>query len=279
MFVLTALLFAVSGAMLVWFTANQFMEKQIVADRLRALATSYFRHVGPKTDFLKIDFSEQKSAFRSFIGFKFKPTPLQATTFVVSWIVASIFIFAFLKVPLGNKLLLVMIVSILVPRVIEIMAKRRRIQKIQIELPGAMDLIVICLEAGLGLSAAFLRVATELEGSPLGKELRQTFNEVGAGIPLDLALKNFARRSSVPDINAVVAAIIQSQKMGTAIAMTFRVQADSMREKYKMRMREQIAKIPIKILFPLVFFIFPALFVVILGPGFISIMTSFLGKG
>ena len=95
MFVLTALLFAVSGAMLVWFTANQFVEKQIVADRLKALATAYFRHAGPKTDFLKIDFSEQKSAFRSFIGFKFKPTPLQATTFVVSWIVASIFIFAF----------------------------------------------------------------------------------------------------------------------------------------------------------------------------------------
>jgi tight adherence protein C len=136
-------------------------------------------------------------------------------------------------------------------------------------------LIVICLEAGLGINAAFLRVSNEMPNAILGRELRQTLNEMTAGIPLDKALRNLSTRAAIPEISGVVVSVIQAQKMGTALAQTFRVQAESLRETYRLKMKEHIMKVPIKILLPLVLFILPSIFVVILGPAFMTIMEQF----
>lgn len=206
-------------------------------------------------------------------------SPTQFIVFVSLWMAAAGYVFLMVDIPFMNKLLLAIIPGVVAGRIIVIMTKRNRIAKLKQELPGAMDLIVICLEAGVSINAAFLRVANELgEDSPLGKELRQTFNEVNAGMPLDAALKNFAKRTNIEDINVVVAAIVQAQKLGSALALTFRVQANSLREKYRLRLKEEIQKVPIKILFPLVFFIFPTLLLVILGPAMIQIMKTFKGQ-
>ena len=270
--IIFALMVSISGGFFVWYMASLMAERRIIEDRIRLVTQSYVRNTTRQEDIFKINFTDGKSSLRKMLGFQGPMSPTQLLTFFLCWAVASIFCFTVLKVTILNKIIISFIVSIVISRLIRLSALKRRLAAIQRELPGCMDLIIICLEAGLALNSAFLRVANELGGSVLGKELKQTFHEVSAGVPLDEALRNFAKRTESPDVRSIVSSIVQAEKLGTALAMTFRVQATTIREKYKMRMKENIAKIPIKILFPLVLFIFPTLFLVILGPAFISIM-------
>jgi tight adherence protein C len=214
------------------------------------------------------------------ISFSTKDKRAQAQTrlnpFGAALLVTGIGLLAVLIVvlpfPWANKLILLVAAPILAVRMTRLVLLRRYIEQMERALPGALDLIVVCLEAGLGINAALLRVANELEGTPLGRELKQMVHEIAAGLPLEDALRTFARRSRVEETHAMVTAIIQAEKLGSSIAVTFRVQAETLRERYKMKIKEKIQKIPIKILFPLVFFIFPALFVVVLGPAILSVL-------
>ncbi|MES2014131.1 MAG: type II secretion system F family protein [Pseudomonadota bacterium] len=139
--------------------------------------------------------------------------------------------------------------------------------------PDAMDLIIVCVEAGLGLDAALARVGEEMHvRSPiLGEELHLINLELRAGSSRERALRNLALRTGVEDIDTLVAMLVQSDRFGTSVADSLRVHADNLRTKRRLRAEEVAAKIAVKLLFPLIFFIFPSMLLVLLGPAFISI--------
>lgn len=146
-------------------------------------------------------------------------------------------------------------------------------------LPDALDLLVVCIEAGLGLDQAFIRVSQELRIThpELCGELDLVNAQIRIGRTRIEALRELASRTGVEDIKALVAMLIQTDRFGTSVATSLRVHADDMRLKRRQRAEEQAAKTPVKMVPPLVFFIFPALFVVILGPAMITIYRQFIG--
>ena len=150
--------------------------------------------------------------------------------------------------------------------------------KIQHGLPDAMDLAVVSVEAGLGLDQALLRVGEEIQMAhpELADELRLRNLEVQMGRSRSESLRNLADRSGVEDIKALVAILIQTERFGTSIGQSLRIFSDALRNKRRQRAEEMAAKLAIKLIFPMAMFIFPAVFVVMLGPGFISILRNLL---
>jgi len=139
--------------------------------------------------------------------------------------------------------------------------------------PDAMDLIIVCVESGLGLDAALSRVGEEMHmiSPTLGDELHLINLELRAGSSRERALRNLALRTGVEDIDTLVAMLVQSDRFGTSIAQALRVHAENLRTKRRLRAEEAAAKIALKLLFPLIFFIFPSMLLVLLGPALISI--------
>jgi len=139
--------------------------------------------------------------------------------------------------------------------------------------PDAMDLIIVCVESGLGLDAALARVSEEMHmiSPTLGEELHLINLELRAGSSRERALRNLALRTGVEDIDTLVAMLVQSDRFGTSIAQALRVHAENLRTKRRLRAEEAAAKIALKLLFPLIFFIFPSMLLVLLGPALISI--------
>ena len=152
----------------------------------------------------------------------------------------------------------------------------RRQKQMQRALPDALDLLVVCVEAGLGLNQAMVRVADEIvRVSPVLSEQVGLVNlEIRAGTPRDEAFRNLGNRTGVQDIKSLMAMLIQTDRFGTSIAQALRTHADTMRTKRRQRAEEAAAKTTIKLVFPLVLFIFPALFVIILGPALIQIFDA-----
>lgn len=160
---------------------------------------------------------------------------------------------------------------------------RRRIKRRQNAmrkgLPDALDLLVVCVEAGMGLNQALLRVGEELDGifPELGDELTFVSLEIGAGTPRVEALRNLARRTGLSEVSSLVSLLVQTDRFGTSIADALRVHSEDLRTKRIQRAEEAGAKTTIKMLIPLVLFVFPAIFVVILGPSVFHLMTLFRG--
>src|SRR5262245_46784265 len=148
-------------------------------------------------------------------------------------------------------------------------------------LPDALDLMVVCVEAGLGMNAALQRVGREMEivERDLSEELAITNREIRAGKPRDEALRNLGDRTGVADVKSLVAMLVQTDRFGTSIADSLRVFADSMRTKRRQRAEELVAKAAIKLIFPLLLFIFPALLIVLMGPALIKIWDLFNALG
>jgi tight adherence protein C len=155
---------------------------------------------------------------------------------------------------------------------------RHRQHAILKSLPDAFDLITTCVEAGLGLESALARVAEKVAG-PFGEELSIMLREVTMGKLRRDAMHEMSQRIGVPDLTSFVNAVVQAETMGTSIAAVLRVQAEQMRMKRRQRAEQQAQAAPIKMMFPLVFFIFPTLFIVILGPAAISIYQQLIVKG
>jgi tight adherence protein C len=155
----------------------------------------------------------------------------------------------------------------------------RRQKEMQKALPDALDLLVVCVEAGLGLNQALVRVSEEIERlSPvLSEQLALVNLEIRAGTPRDDAFRNMGDRTGMEDIRSLMAMLIQTDRFGTSVATALRVHADTMRTKRRQRAEEAAAKTTIKLVFPLVLFIFPAMFVVILGSAIIQIYEA-LGR-
>jgi len=149
----------------------------------------------------------------------------------------------------------------------------RRKEQIFHTLPDLLDLITVSVEAGLSMDAALIR-ATETPqfvNDPLAMEIRNASRETRAGKPRIEALKDMAERTMVDDVKAFVTMLAQTERFGTSLSQALRVHADSLRTKRRQIAEEAAAKTAIKLLFPLAFFVFPALLVVILGPAFIQI--------
>jgi tight adherence protein C len=161
------------------------------------------------------------------------------------------------------------------------MRTKRRQKQMQKALPDALDMLVVSVEAGLGLNQALVRVAEEIDRlSPVLSEQMSLVNyEIRAGTAREEALRNLADRTGLADISSLVGMLIQTDRFGTSVAQALRIHADTMRTKRRQRAEEAAAKTTIKLIFPLVFCIFPALFVVILGPALIQIMKALKGFG
>lgn len=154
----------------------------------------------------------------------------------------------------------------------------QRKEKIQDGFPDALDLMVVCVEAGLGLDAAISRVSGEIRLAH--RELAEEFNlvslELRTGLSRAEALKNLSRRVDLEEVSSLVALLVQTDKFGTSIGQSLRVHSDSMRVNRQLRAEELAAKLPVKMLFPLVFFIFPSLFVIVVGPAAVKIARTLL---
>ena len=154
---------------------------------------------------------------------------------------------------------------------------RLRQKELQKALPDTLDMLVVCVEAGLGLNQAIVRVSDEVEhiSSAMSEELQIVNLEIRAGTPREDALRHLGERTGLKDIQGLVAMLIQTDRFGTSIAQALRVHSDDLRVKRRQRAEEQAAKTTIKLVIPLAIFVFPAMFVVILGPAVLSIMESF----
>jgi tight adherence protein C len=160
---------------------------------------------------------------------------------------------------------------------LKIVGRRRKIQE---GLPDALDLLVVCVEAGMGLDAALSRVGEEirLQNWELSDELMLLNFEVRAGKLRRDAMKSLAIRTGLEDINSLITLLIQTEKFGTSVAQALRVYSDTFRSKRAQRAEEIAAKLPVKLMIPLALFIFPSMFVVLLAPAAISIFRQFLQK-
>jgi tight adherence protein C len=152
----------------------------------------------------------------------------------------------------------------------------RRQDRIDKALPDVLDLLIVCMEAGLSLQATINRVADEVKSISvdLFKELQLLNAELRTGVGREVALKSLGERTGVQNVKALVGLMIQSDKMGASIVQSLRTHASFLRVQRSQKAEEKAAKLPVKILFPLLLFIFPSIFVVVMGPAFIQITKS-----
>lgn len=149
----------------------------------------------------------------------------------------------------------------------------QRKRAIQRALPDAIDLLVISVEAGLGFDQALLRVVEKWDNE-LTREFGRTLSEMRMGVPRRQALRDLAQRVNVEDLNVFIASLVQADQLGVGISQVLRAQANQMRLRRRQRAQELAHKAPIKMIFPMVFLIFPALYVVILGPAIPRIIEA-----
>ena len=149
----------------------------------------------------------------------------------------------------------------------------KRQQRLAVSLPEGLDLLTICVEAGLGFDAALAQVARNLNG-PLAAEFARVLQEMQIGKSRAEAMRAMAERTSVPELRAFVSALTQSSELGIPVANVLREQAKEMRVRRRQRAEAQAQKIPVKITFPLIGCLLPALFVIVLGAGIIEITHS-----
>jgi len=154
----------------------------------------------------------------------------------------------------------------------------KRKSKIIEGMPDALDLLVVCVEAGMGLDSSINRIAEEmkLSNETLSDELKLMTLELRAGKSRQDALRNLALRTDLEDVNSFVTLLIQTDKFGTSVAQALRVYSDSFRTKRYQKAEEVASKLPVKLVFPCILFIFPSLFVTIMGPAAIRIYQTFL---
>jgi tight adherence protein C len=151
--------------------------------------------------------------------------------------------------------------------------RRERMEKIDRQMPDMIDLLVVTIEAGLGILAS-MRVASESMADPLGQELRLTLQEQRMGLSVGQAIESLGRRADCGNMRIFARAITQGERLGVSIGTTMRNLSLEMRKRRRAMAEERAQKMPIKMLFPMIFFIFPALFIVILTPMIISIVDA-----
>lgn len=155
------------------------------------------------------------------------------------------------------------------------MATKRQIQ-IKKSLPDVLDMLYISVEAGLSFDSAMKKTASKMKG-PLTQEINRAMDEITKGREREESLRSIGLRSQVEDVSSFITAVIQSELLGSNIANMLRIQSTTMREKRRQQAEEEAMRIPLKMLFPMIFLMFPALFVIILGPALINIYRTLSG--
>lgn len=229
-----------------------------------------------KLTFLKAGM-RSKDAITVFRGIKFLLMVVLPMTFLTCSLL-------FLKDMKSNHLILGIAALALVGLILPDLWLRSRISKRKEKLvrafPDALDLLVVCVEAGMGLDAAINRVGEEIKlGHPeLSQELHQVNLELRAGKQRQRALRNLADRTGIDDVSSLVTLLIQTDRFGTSVAQALRVFADSFRTARFQKAEETAAKLSTKLIFPLAFFIFPSFFLVAIGPALIQVYRVFFQK-
>lgn len=195
---------------------------------------------------------------------------------------AAAFLVGFTGVEASQRLLFLVLGGLLgwmLPFLVLKRKIRARTRALQRGLADAVDLLVVCVEAGLGLNQALIRVGKEMERvcPEISEELEMVALEMRAGTPRSAALQNLAERTALQDIRSWVGMMVQTERFGTSIADSLRVHSDSMRTKRRQRAEEAAAKLTVKLLVPLVALVFPSLLIVIFGPAAI-ILKEFMGS-
>lgn len=178
------------------------------------------------------------------------------------------------------RILLLIIIPIVLFRLPDMRLRRLskyRSDEIKYNMPDTLDLLTVCVEAGLGLDASFVRVSNEISRTcpVIAQEFSRIAKEIRAGIPRQTAYRNLAYRNNVPDLNTFVALLIQTEKLGTSIGQSLRIYSDTMRTKRRQRVEALAAQASIKMIIPLVFFVMPSMFVVLLGPAALQFISVF----
>jgi tight adherence protein C len=154
---------------------------------------------------------------------------------------------------------------------------KERKKSIQKDLPDVLDILTVSVEAGLGFDGALAKLAEKMKGA-LVEEFTRVLQEIRVGVTRREALHALGSRCDVPDLSLFTTSLVQADQLGVSIGNVLRVQSGAMREKRRQRAQEKAMKAPIKMMLPLVLFIFPTIFVILLGPAMIQIMDSLFGK-
>jgi tight adherence protein C len=184
-----------------------------------------------------------------------------------------------MKSPSGPSVLFVVLLAVLAYFVPDILIHGRgaeRQKAIELELPNTLDQMLISVEAGLGFETAMARAGQNGKG-PLAAELMRTLQDMQVGRSRKDSYLSLAARTDVADLRSFVRAVVQADIYGIAIAKVLRAQAKQMRVKRRQRAEEKAMKLPVKVLFPLMFCVLPVLFIVIIGPAVINVMKNFVG--
>ena len=182
--------------------------------------------------------------------------------------------------PAGKLLIFLMgaILAVLVPRYYLKSSIKKRQEGIRSDLPDILDLISVSVEAGLGFDFALLRVVNRSKG-PLSDELKIVYREIQMGLPRREALKSLGDRSEVEELKTFVSSVIQADQLGISIKNVLRSQSTQLRQTRRQRAEERAMKAPVKMILPLVIFIFPVIFIILLGPSVLEIAGTFGGMG
>lgn len=190
---------------------------------------------------------------------------------------------AFLTYGIEENLLKTILITAMVMALVSVsfnfyLSRKIEVRKENIlrELPYNLDLITVSVEAGLSFDGALARVVSTVSGD-LCDEFAKTLKEIRMGIQRKIALKNMSERCEVEELTLFINSVIQADELGVSMGKVLRIEAANLREKRKQIAREKAMKAPVKMLFPLVFFIFPAIFIIVLGPALISIIDIFMG--
>lgn len=302
---LAAFIFAFT--LMVWFLKSITREKTELSGRLKKVTTTQMDKKRQDEDELSKPFSERvvKPALKGVSGLasRFTPTKnhqklqqmlqfagnpgnLKAHEYhALNILLIAIFLLAgwnlayLIKADLVSRVTLSLtagLVAYLAGRAFLSSLKRKRSSSMQRQLPDALDLLSVSVEAGLGFDSALHHVVEKSSGV-LAQEFVITLNELTMGKTRREALRDLGRRTGVEDIITFVGAVIQADQLGVPITNILRTQAEQVRMKRRQRVEEQAMKAPVKMLFPLVFFIFPSIFIVLLGSAAIQIYNAFVG--
>lgn len=209
---------------------------------------------------------------------KIGPAEFLAVRYILAFVMGglAILLLGRVNMPMSRKLLLIPVLFALgyyLPGSWLGSRMRQRQKAIQKALPDALDLLTVCVEAGLSFDAAMAQVVEKWDNE-LSRIFAKVLQEIQLGKLRREALRDMANSVDVPDVSNFVAALIQADQLGVSIAKVLRIQSEQMRLRRRQRAEEQARQAPIKMIIPIVFLIFPALFIVLLGPGIITIMTS-----
>ena len=255
------------------------------ADRRSGWVERVVRVVRPLTKLSIPDEGWEKSALRArFMNAGWR-NPAAPTLYFASKTVlalalpalAGIAIAIMLATPSGTRIMFLLLVAAscgyYLPNAVLARVVQRRKREIFETIPDALDLLTVCVEAGLSLERALVKVAAEIhiKSVTLAQELQLVLMEMRAGFTKEKALRNFALRTGVDDVDTLVAMLIQSERFGTSVGDSLRVHSENLRNKRRLLAEETAAKIGLKLLFPLIFCIFPTLLMVLLGPAAIQI--------